>query len=219
MDWKVFDMKARKLVKAQVLLAAVLLTLAVGMALQGQNVYAKTIKRVAYNGVMKYKSTAYCASCAGIYKVKIRNGRLVSKTCLMKEEVCYGPYSLAGSMRKKGGYVYYVEGTNGTTSYLKRAGIRSHKAQLLSNYTFAYAIKGKKLYYSVEKDWDSISHKVMTLSGKHKKKTSIKVKMTNKSSNAKGYKIVEKEKGKYVISYLKTPKGKYKLGKVFNYSY
>ena len=36
---------------------------------------------------------------------------------------------------------------------------------------------------------------------------------------ANGYKIVEKEKGKYVISYLKTPKGKYKLGKVFNYSY
>ena len=219
MDWKVFDMKARKLVKAQVLLAAVLLTMAVGMALQSQDVYAKTIKRVAYNGVMKYKGTAYCASCAGIYKVKIRNGKVVSKTCLMKEKVCYGPYSLAGSMRKKGGYVYYVEGTNGTVSYLKRVGIRSHKSQLLSNYTFAYAIKGKKLYYSVEKDWTSTAHKVMTLSGKHKKKTSMKVKMTNKSSNVKGYKIVEKEKGKYVISYLKTPKGKYKLGKVFNYSY
>jgi hypothetical protein len=52
----------------------------------------------------------------------------------------------------------------------------------------------------------------MKLNGKDKKKTSTKPVMKYSKSNAKGYSVVMKEKGRKVITYLKTPKGKFKLG-------
>ena len=61
-----------------------------------------------------------------------------------------------------------------------------------------------------------VSYKVMKLNGKSKKKTKIKPAEKNKKTNARGYSMKYKKKGKYVKTYLKTPKGTYYLGKIKN---
>lgn len=212
---KVRQLRVVKAVASITILAMILL--AAAMTAENQETYAasKKITRRAYDRVMKYKNTAYCAGCAGIYKVKLKNGKPVKITHIMKEQACYGVYAFPGAMRKKGKYIYYIEKTNGASSYLKRVGIRSHKDKILAHFATEYAISGKKIYYTEDDDY-SVSHKVMKLSGKGKKKTSVKVKMNTMNSNVSGYSVKYKKKGKYVVDYLKTPKGTYKLGKVKN---
>ena len=154
--------------KGSMLLVIILLVMAFGALVQYQEAYAKskTIERVAYNEVMKYKNTVYCASPAGIYKVKLRNGKMKKKTCLTKE--AYEPYA----MRKKGKCIYYIDGSNGTQCTFARVGIKTHKVKYLADGAsdFAYAIKGKKIYYSAD-DYDGVTykHRVMKLNGKNKK--------------------------------------------------
>ncbi len=213
-------MNVRHFRKVTVILAVLLLAVIFGMAVQSQEAYAaKKISRVAYDQVMKYKNTAYCAGCAGIFKVKLRNGKPKKITRIMEEEECYDEdYSFVIAMRKKGKYIYYIERTNGASTRLLRVGIKSHKKKLLEYFCTAYAIKGKKLYYTIEDDFKT-AHRVMKLNGKGKKKTGIKVKMNSIKSNTKGYSVKNKRKGKYVVSYLKTPKGTFKLGKVRYYNF
>jgi len=212
-------MNVRRLREVIVILAVLLLAVIFGMAVQSQESYAaKKIKGTTYEQVMKYKNTAYVIGCSGLYKVKLKNGKAKKITRLVKMTETFGPDSLLYGMRKKGSYIYYVSGTNGTSSRLIRVGIRSHKIKTLAKNTYKYAFKGKKIYYTVEDDI-STHNRVMSINGKNKKKTKVKVVRIDKETNAKGYKVINKGKGKYVISYLKTPKGKFRLGKVKNYSW
>lgn len=166
----------------------------------------------AYDQVIKSKNTVYCAGAEGLYKVKLKNGQVASKKILYRAET-FGAYSYFSGMKKKGGYIYMQESTEGTPFYLCRVRTTSGKHKTLARLNdkgqVIYAIKGKKIYY---RDADSTVKRVMKLNGKSKKKTSVKAVMKHKKSNASGYSVIMKQKGSKVVTYLKTPKGKFKLG-------
>lgn len=192
-----------------------LMVMAVALAFMPAGSFAasKTIKSTFYNQVIKDGNTAYCAGAGGIYKVRLKNGKVKSSK-LVHEDPATGPYSYVSSMKKKGNYIYFNSATEGTVDYLMRIKATGGKAKtLLTSNTDAWvdavAIKGKKIYYKYNG-----KNRVMSLNGKDKKSTSVKAVQKARKSNAKGYRVIIKEKGSYAIDYLKTPKGTYKIGKV-----
>lgn len=193
---------------------ACIMVLAIAVAFMPANTFAasKTAKMKAYDQVIKSGNTVYCAGAEGLYKVKVKNGKVVSKKVISQAET-FGTYSYYSGMKKKGGYIYLQVSTEGTPFYLDRIKTSSGACKKLAGANdqgeISYAIKGKKIYY---KAYDSKTGRVMKLNGKDKKKTSTKPVMKHSKSNAKGYSVVMKEKGRKVITYLKTPKGKFKLG-------
>ena len=179
----------------------------------------KTVKMTTYN-VYKTGSTAYCAGDSGIYKVKVKNGKVMSKKRLVKSEA----HSYIYSLKKKGNYLYFSNGTEGTVTYICRVKTTGGKVKVLAcvNEMFGFAIKGKKIYYSYC-DWDEKNDtekeacKVMNLNGKGKKSTNVRPYNKARTSNVKGYSVKSKTKGAYVRDYLKTPKRTYYLGKSKKY--
>ena len=177
---------------------------------------AKTVKMTDYSDVYKSGKTAYCAGDAGLYKVTLKKGKVKKVKRLVK----MGEYGWVMSLKKKGKYIYFVEGTNGTVSYICRVKTSGGKAKSLGggNEMQDYAISGNKIYYSYldyndRTDEEYVAYRQMKLNGKGKKKSSVVPRETTKTSNAKGYKVKSVEKGGYVKDYLKTPKGKFYLGK------
>lgn len=181
---------------------------------------ATKVKMTAYNQVVKSGNTVYCPSAGwGIFKVKVtKSGKVKSKKWLIKSGEVFGAYTYIGAMKKKGKYLYFDEGTEGTISYLRRVNLSTGKAKTIAQDVGNYVIKKKKIYAEIWKDSNDDGdfkpyRYVMKLNGKSKKKTKVKPVMKIKGSNAKGYSVIYKEKGDYVKTYLKTPKGKYYLGK------
>ena len=193
---------------------ACIMVLAIAVAFMPANTFAasKTAKMKAYDQVIKSGNTVYCAGAEGLYKVKVKKGKVVSKKLLTRAE-SFGAYSYYSGMKKKGGYIYAQISTEGTSFYLDRIKTKSGAYKTLAGSEdqgpVVYAIKGKKIYY---KATDSKTKKVMKLNGKNKKKTSTKPVMKHAKSNAKGYSVIMKAKGDKIVTYLKTPKGKFKLG-------
>ena len=190
------------------------MVLAIAVAFMPANTFAasKTAKMKAYDQVIKSGNTVYCAGAEGLYKVKVKKGKVVSKKLLSRAE-SFGAYSYYSGMKKKGGHIYAQVSTEGPAFYLDRIKTKSGAYKTLEGANdqgpIVYAIKSKKIYYKAQ---DSKTKKVMKLNGKNKKKTSTKPVMKHAKSNAKGYSVIMKSKGDKIVTYLKTPKGKFKLG-------
>jgi len=195
-------------------LLACIMVLAVAVSFMPISTFAatKSVKMMTYDQVLKTGSTAYCCGAEGVYRVKLSNGKVVSKKLLHKDP-SYGDYSHCEGMKKKNGYIYYQITSEGTLYYLARVKASGGKYKTLAKLNdqgqVQYAIKGSKIYY--KGDYGK-TKKVMNLNGTGKKKTKVKAVTKHKNSNAKGYKVIMKQKGSKAITYLKTPKGTYKLG-------
>ena len=195
----------------------IVLAIVVAVAFIPAGVFAakKTVKMTAYDQVVKSGKTVYCAGSAGIYKVKVKRGKVKSVKKIYKVENSIGD-SCAIAMKKKGNYLYF-EGTSfGSVVNLYRVGTSGKKLRHLAymNETRDYVIKGKRIYYNKGlNDNNRPITKQMKLNGKGKKKASVKVVLKTKRSNVKGYSVKIKTKGKYNYDYLRTPKGMFYLGK------
>lgn len=191
-----------------------ILVLAIAVVFMPANTFAatKSVKMMTYDQVVKSGNTVYCAGAEGIYKVKVKKGKVVSKKIIVRAE-SFGAYSYYSGMKKKGKYIYVQSSSEGTLFSLIRVKASNGKCKCLASLndkgSVNYVIKGKKIFYKGE--WGK-TKKVMRLNGKAKKKTSTKPIMKHKRSNAKGYSVIMKEKGSKAITYLKTPKGTFKLG-------
>lgn len=198
-------------------LAACVMAMAIAVSFMPASAFAasKTVSMTAYNQVYKTGSTYYCAGASGIYKVKVKNGKVKSKKRIVKNDWVGGPYSYYDGMKKKGKYLYYrvgSEGTWGTVNRVKLSGGKE-KELAITGYHGDYAIKGKKIYFDKMDDEENVMKRVMKLNGTDKKKTSTKAKIKTKKSNTSGYSMKIKEKGEVVKDYLRTPKGTFYLGK------
>lgn len=216
----------RRIIKASLclLLAFAVIT---AMTCVTDKTYAasKTKKMKVYSSVYKSGKTVYCCSTKGISKVNLKTG----KVKLLKDAVDYHFHGFS-YMKKKGKYLYYFsEGSWGGDTKLYRMNVKTGKTKKIISgypnkriaYIENYVISGKKIYVSGYKmgDMNDLGKPVklkMKLNGKSKKKTSVKAKMIKKRTNAKGYKVVEKEdpdKDYIVKCYLQIPSGKrYYLG-------
>ena len=197
-----------------VLLSAIML---VTMAVSVSFAATEYVKMTTYT-VLKAGNTVYCPSAGdGIYKVTVKNGKVRKVKWLKKSGFVMGDYSYNNSLKKKGNYLYYIMWSEGTYCTLHRINLNTGKDKLIAVNATDYAFKDSKIYAEIWKFTDDdqyVVYRSMKLNGNSKKKTSIKPRMKQKVSNAKGYSVSYKEKGGYVYTYLKTPKGKYKLGKI-----
>ena len=174
---------------------------------------SKNVKMKVFKYVIKSGNTVYCSGGAGgIYKVTLKNGKVKKTKRLVKH------YSWLAGMKKKGKYIYYVEGSAGTTRTLARVNIDTGKRKALigsAGYDIEYVIKNKKLYVRVGSFYsEKAVNKVMKLNGKAVKNTSVRPMHKLADTNTDGYSVETELKGKYYYIYLKTPKGKYKIDKI-----
>ncbi len=175
------------------------------------------VKMTAYDQVIKSGKIVYCSSQSGIYKVTLKKGKPKKVKTLFR----YPNGAKITLMKKNGKYLYFNENRNGTEMWaLKRVGISGGKMKLYQTTPegeIFYAIKKKNIYFEVMEarlsgeEWDDyMIDYVMPLSGTTKKETSKYPSMKRKKTNAKGYKIIEVQKGNVVKTYLKVPKAKKK---------
>ena len=179
-----------------------------------------TISMTTYSQVIKSGKTVYCAGAKGIYKVKLKNGKVKSKKCIFKYGEVFSADSYVGNMALVGKSIYFSEFTNGSVAYIYKVGTDGKgRKNLATQEDYAdFVISGDKIYYETavwDDDYDDplVYTEVITLDGKYVGRSDLKIAIDSKKSNAKGYKMIIKKKGKYVKDYLKTPKGKFYLGK------
>ena len=169
----------------------------------------KTVKMKVYDDIYKSGNTIYVAAHSGLYKVKVKKGKVKKVKRLFTRS---WHYDLHG-MKKKNNYLYF-QGAIGAVSLsnLYRIKLSGGKAKELDSCRY-YAIKGKKIYCYQDENEDDVRKWVMKLNGKGKKRTSTSARSIARKTNKKGYRVIVKEKGDYTCDYLKTPKGTYYLGK------
>ena len=198
------------------------LMLAMVMAVVPTGVFAasKTVKSTMYE-IYKSKNAVFVGCNNKLFRVKLKNGKPVSKKVLFKcsKKKCIDHLIL------KGKYVYFkvTQGAASSKVYLyrvKKTGGKAKKLATMKNNPSFVAIKGKKIfytYYGDETDEDgrilNTYKKVMKLNGSGKKNTDIEAEENDKYYNKKGYKYAFKLNGSKVSYYLKTPKGKILLMK------
>ena len=217
-----------KKIASVVLAMAVFFSFTLAMTAEANAASSGTLKSTVYTGVIKNGNTVYCSTSAGIYKVKLKNQKVVKKTRLVKSY----ENNVVNTMKLKGNYLYYTC-FYPVGEYMNRVNVKTGKEEeifgpykgrfkkCMSVSVLSYAFKGKKLYARINYgDGDEKDYKktfVSKLNGKSPEKTSVKIKSTEKASNKKGYTIVEKgietEDSYETKCYLKTPKGKFYLGK------
>lgn len=194
-------------------LVSCVLALAVAIAFMPTSAFAASkAKSTVYDQVYKTGSTVYCVGAKGIYKVKVKKGKLKSSKLIYRyndDEVYYEDGHLF-ALKKKGSYIYFLNVSNGSSVKLWRVKTSGKNKKCLAE-ADTYVIKGSKIYYE---DFDANKKRVMKLNGKSKKKTKAKVIMVSKTSNKAGYKMVHRIKKGHVQDFLKTPKGTYYLGKI-----
>lgn len=177
-------------------------------------VFAATVKSKMYE-IHVTKRYVYTVGNKGVYRVKLRNGKPVSKKRIAK---CGSKYSI-GHLLVKGKYVYFKKSSK-TKDYLyrvKKSGGKAKRLASMGNFS-EVAFKGKKIYYTYPGDETDENgmvlktyKKVMKLNGKGKKDTDIEAVEKDKYYSKKGYKFTFKVTKKSVTVYLKTPKGKIRL--------
>ena len=190
-----------------------LLVLFTAVAFMPAKTYAasKTVKSTAYS-VYKSGKYIYCTGKSGIYKVKVKKGKVVSR----KQLVRLDGYGSIYSFIKKGKYLYFQLYSTGTPSDLCRVRITGGKMQKLVHFSEdgAFAVKGKKIYYTGYNGNYKYVRKVMNLNGSGKKNTKVTPERSTVESNVLNYESVTKTSGKYYKDYLKTPAKSNYLGKV-----
>ena len=162
-----------------------------------------------YSKVIKSGKYAYCAAGTRVYRVNLNTK---SKKRLAKTS------GYVTDMKLYKGYVYFnISYPASTRLYrVKKSGGGLKK---LGTDIDRFAISGSRIYYRIyvenydyENDIDHSYYTVrsMKLNGTDKRSAkSYKVKQICKSTNVKGYRIIEVAKGNDVYSYyLKTPSGK-----------
>ena len=197
--------------KRIIILVLVLTVIVVAFLPLTASAASRTMK--VYDEVLKEGKYVYCISEAGIYKVNVRNGN--KKTLEKKDSTYTGTFPEA--MKKKGKWLYYMaDGPIGTGLY--RVNVNNARDVELvepdgEHWVERYMISGNRIYYT----WGS-KYRVMKLNGKNKKYTKTKPLMRHYTSNARGYKVINKYYTvggvDYCISYLKTPSREIYLGKV-----
>ncbi|MBQ9015965.1 MAG: hypothetical protein IJ109_07550 [Firmicutes bacterium] len=192
-----------------------LTALVVAVAMMPASAFAASKAKMSTYQVIKSGNTVYCAGEGdSIYKVRVKDGKVKDANKILKADFVMGDYSYVWGMKKKGGYLYYAMGSEGTWSVLYRISTSGGKPKMLAENPGCFTIKKNKLYVELyDEDQDKTRYRVMNLNGKNKKKTSVHPVNTMKESNAKGYSVKYKESGKYIKTYLKTPKGSFYLGK------
>ena len=194
---------------------------------------AGTVSMTVYDQVIKSGNTVYCIGAKGIYKVKLRKGRVRSVKLLTKDPYWFEFPSLR-HMKKKGKYLYFMFGSSGAygpyqyVESIERVSVRGGKAKILAKVGdqryFGYVIKGSHIYYDKAVffgdsyfDENGVIHpnvKSMALNGKKKKSSpSVIPVMKTAKSNAKGYRAIVKGGRGNTRDYLRTPKGTFLLGK------
>ena len=181
----------------------------------------KTVTMTAYDKCLKDGNTVYCIAQGtdgggGIYKVDLKKG---TKKRIVKRDS--DDLNMLFGMKLHDGYLYYFYGIWGGFD-LKRIKTSGKGQKAIAeintdeeNENFGYAIKGKKIYYSWQSESGKNHRKQMKLNGKSKKNVSVVAKNKYKDSNAKGYNIIWKEGTSTSKIYLKTPKKKIFLVKVY----
>lgn len=220
----------RKKSVSLLLALAVFFAFSLAMTTEANAASSGKMTATTYSEVIKKGNTAYCASMTGIYKAKLKNKKVVSVKRLRKGFLGEVPRN----MKLKGKYLYYTCAYP-VGEYMGRINLKTGKDQdvfvpgkghfknSMSVSVLAYAFKGSKLYAKIEYDNEDTGNTytktfVSKLNGKSPKKTKVKVSNKHKVTNAKGYKIVEKDTDDFMVkAYLKTPKGKYYLGKSSNW--
>ena len=180
----------------------------------------KTVQAKSYY-LIKSGKTVYCSGNSGVYKVTLKKGKIKKKKRLAKPD----EYVFYEQMQKKGKYLYFIIGTNGSSSHISRVRTSGGKVRHLAfvDELEDFAVKGKKIYYDYgyEDDNGNMQRicRSMKLNGKKKRKTSVRPVERILNSNAQGYSILRKETEMYYYDYLKTPKGTFLLGKTLTEDY
>ena len=181
---------------------------------------SKTKKMKAYDQVCISGQTAYCATVNGIYKVKLsKSGKAIGKRLLLKDPFGNTGFVHFSEMKVKGKYLYLHVFNEAATHGIARINVKTGKKKDLAvmDDDFEYVIDGNKIYYKTIYS-SKVKKKVMKLNGSSKRKTSAKISLKSKKSK-KGYSIIETHKGANVTIWLKTPKGKKRLGSYVDYEY
>lgn len=197
--------------KRKILMILMMTIIAVAFMPVTASAASKTMK--VYDKVLKEGKYVYCISEAGVYKVNVKTGK---KKTLGKRDTMIEEW-FPGAMKKKGKWIYFL--VNGPVgSSLQRVNVNNANWKILTvldgeHWVERYMISGNKIYYT----WGS-KNRVMKLNGKNKKTTKTKPLMRHYTSNAKGYKVIEKYYTKGDVDYckcwLKTPSKKIYLGKI-----
>ena len=202
-----------------------LIALIVAIAFLPAAAFAESAPQMtAYNQVIKEGNTVYCSGAGGIYKVDLNDsGKVESKVRIFKSYRPFGKYSYISDMYKKDDYIYFLQGTEGTTCYLKRVSVtgESKKLVYMDEPEYGYSIDGDTIYYSTfnydyEGD-DESQYQIlmrMNLDGSSKQETTITPNEVTKKTNESGFARVIRKKGKYLKDYLQTPEGTFYLGKI-----
>ena len=182
---------------------------------------ASRYRMTTYNKVIKIGSTVYCAGAKGIYMVTLKNGKIRSKSLLVQAKKPFGAYTYIGEMRKAGNYIYYLHGSEGTLWTIRRVNVKTKTTKYYTSVGeqryFGYVINNGRLYfdkpyYDRNYNYRSSVQSMSLNGGAIKKAPSVIPVMTAKDSNARGYTVYIKQKGRYAKDYLKTPKGTFYLG-------
>ena len=216
-------MKMRKdgiKMRRRFLTAMITAVLIIAMCAPASLAATDTAKMETYD-ILKVGKTVYVPSAGwGIYKVTVKNGKVKKVKWLVKSKDGDPDGTYIGSMKKKGKYLYYIMYTEGTSSYLHRVKISSRKREQITKMNISdYAFINDNLYitawrYDTKEDDYLPMYRTVNLKDKSTQNANIKAEIVNHTSNAKGYSASYKVKGKYVYTYLRTPKGRFKLGKV-----
>lgn len=159
---------------------------------------------------------AFVSCGSGIYRVKLKKGKPVAKKRIYKS----GKKLSTANLIVKGKYVYFKNfGNKAGQEYLYRVKKGGGDAvELASMGEFSeVAFKDNQIYYSYPGETDDNGmvlvtiKKVMNLDGTGLEDTDTEAIEKDKYKNKKGYKFAYKPKGKKIVVYLKTPKGKIAL--------
>lgn len=187
--------------------------------------------RTAYDQIIKSGKTVYCSTYAGLYKVTLKNGK-------PKEVKRLAKYKALG-MIKVGKYIYYLEGGTSAGGTVYRVNVTNGKKKRLTGYLDEgdFTIAGNTLYYSrlaiydfdddeeYYEDYEDYDDEddyytdpeyetfAANLDGSSPVQVDVTIKSKTKRSNVRNYRTSSKTKGKYIYGYLKTPKGKFYLGR------
>lgn len=206
------------MIKKRIVIMIAVLTMLIPMPVLAA---PKTVKMKTFNQVIKSGNTVFCSGTGGMYRVSMKGNKAKKAKRIYKIDNA-GDYGVV-NMRKKGKYLYFVlEGPSYYHSNLYRINTSGKKR---IRYTpkgryaaygmpiSGYAIKGKKIYISGDNEDSYQPMYVINLNGKNRKTTKVRAVMTTKTSNKKGYSVIKKEKNGYYYDYLKTPAGRFYLGK------
>lgn len=177
----------------------------------------RVLKTTMYESVVKSGNVVYVAGGEGLYKVWLnRNGSKKTSKLLRRYYDPHVPAISYGNMKKHGDYIYVNELSGGTLSNLVRINVKTGKRKWLATShdgAIDFAIYNNKLYYSYvgSNDWTE-KNAVMNLDGTNAKRTTTRVSARHWVSTTRGYYARVTDRGRTVTTYLKTPRGLYKLG-------